>query len=471
MDKIQQINVLKEGIRKYVPVVAEFFDQDESIIDYSHRIHNHLIDNIYKNRQHNLCRVIEKYVEKLFGEKININPPLIINIVDHHAILNHPILVSTNIISDAYRLMEKRPKQPIVVLTSSIIPVNNFFNKKGFDFHCKRVPLFSNKEMHQASCFLDKRDFSFVQKLKDIDSWKMFDVTEQQFLLSIEKEILSLDFSRAQSYNNQISIINHFLWKKLFHEDFADDVPELFYLTQEDIVRELAVEILSEDNIVSKAIFDNDFRQIVLNNFDGLTTCWDEEKNKGTHFFWYKDENNEAKRLYLKDGSLVSENGLKKIKLTKEEIIPLVQKNELVPSLFVVFGYMTFWCGLKPLVGYGSCNYLTKMKEAWQKTLKDRDFQEYERMTEINTKSLVGGEIATYGRNGKNDLVELYAFDVIARGGLTKTYLEKLFSMGIRDLLMPAVLEIYKSYVPVEERQELNLKSEDLVGNVFDWIK
>ncbi|EKD44012.1 MAG: hypothetical protein ACD_72C00033G0001 [uncultured bacterium] len=299
----------------------------------------------------------------------------------------------------------------------------------------------------------------------------MFGDGEKQFLLSIEKEILALDFSRAQSYNDQISIINNFLWKKIFHEDVRGNIPELYYLTQEDIARDLASHILCGDNIVSKAIFDADFRQIVLNNFRGVTVCWDEEKNKGTHFFWYKDENNESKRLFLKDQFLVSENGLKKIKLIKEEIISLIEKNEIVPSLFVVFSYMTFWCGLKPLVGYGSCNYLTKMKETWLKTLKDNDTVEYERMLTLDTKSLIGGEIATYGRNEKHELIDLYAFDIIEKGGLTKQYLEKLFSMRFRDLLMPALPEIYKSYVPTEERQELDLKSEDLVGNLFDWIK
>ncbi len=471
MDKIEQINILKEGIKKYVPVVAEFFDQEETIIDFSKKIFDYSTDKTYENRQNDLCLETQRYVERLFGVKINITPPLIINIVDHHAILNHPILLATNIIANAYRLFQNGVKQPIIVFTSSIVPVNNFFNKKGFELHRKRVPLFSNKEMHQANCFLEKQDFDFIKRLKDIDNWGMFGDGEKQFLLSIEKEILALDFSRAQSYNDQISIINNFLWKKIFHEDVRGNIPELYYLTQEDIARDLASHILCGDNIVSKAIFDADFRQIVLNNFRGVTVCWDEEKNKGTHFFWYKDENNESKRLFLKDQFLVSENGLKKIKLIKEEIISLIEKNEIVPSLFVVFSYMTFWCGLKPLVGYGSCNYLTKMKETWLKTLKDNDTVEYERMLTLDTKSLIGGEIATYGRNEKHELIDLYAFDIIEKGGLTKQYLEKLFSMRFRDLLMPALPEIYKSYVPTEERQELDLKSEDLVGNLFDWIK
>lgn len=471
MNKNDQTNILKEGIRKHVPVVAEFFDQEENIIEFSKKILNCPTNSVYEERQKNLCDETERYVERLFGVKINIIPPLIINIVDHHAILNHPILLATNIIANAHRLLQLGTKQPIVVFTSSIVPVNNFFNKKGFELHRKRIPLFSNKEMHQANCFLEKQDFNFTKRLKDIDNWEMFDDSEKQFLLSIEKEILALDFFRARSYNDQISIINNFLWKKTFHEDIRSGIPELYYLTQEDITRDLVSNILREDNMVSKAIFDADFRQIILNNFKGVTVCWDEEKNKGTHFFWYKDENNESKRLFLKGQFLVSENGLKKIKLTKEDVIPLIKKNEIVPSLFVVFSYMTFWCGLKPLVGYGSCNYLTKMKETWLKTLKNTDVEEYERMLVLDTKSLIGGEIATYGRNEKHELIDLYTFDIIEKGGLTKQYLEKLFSMRFRDLLMPALLEIYKSYVPIEERQELDLKSEDLVGNLFDWVK
>lgn len=473
MNKEEEIKILKEGIKKYAPVVAEFFDKEENILQYSENLYDYAVDKEYLKRQKDLCRVMEKYIKRLFSEKTDIKPPLIINIVDHHAILNHPILLATNIVANAYRLINNKEKKPIAVLTSSVVPLNNFFNKKGFQFHGRRVPLFSNKEMHQASCFVGRHDFNFTQRLKDIGRWQEFNPKEQEFLSNIEEEILNLDYSKAKNYNDQISLIDRFLWKRLFAEEIREEIPGLYYLTQEDIMRDILPSFLKKDNIISKAIFDDDFRKVILDNFQGLIGCWDGKNKKGTHFFWYKNEKNEAARLYLKNNALISEDKTKKIKLEREEIISLMEKEEIVPNLFVIFGFMTFWAGLRPLVGHGSCNYLTKMKDAWLKTLKDFNQEEHDRLSGIDTKGLIGGEIVTYGRDENGEIVDLYAFDVIEKGGLTKEYLKNIFKMKYKDLLKPALIEIYNSYVPVTggERVDLGLKPQDMMGEEFSWIK
>lgn len=470
MNKSDKIKILREKIKKYAPVVAEFFDKEENIIDFSRGLYEYNVNNVYLERQKILSKTISDYVNRLFNAKIEINRPLISNIVDHHSILNHPILIATNIVGNAHRLLDNN-KNPIIVLTSSIVPPNNFFNKKGFLFHGKKIPLFSNKDMHQASCFIKLHNFNFTKKIKDIGQWDTFSTDEQIFLKEIENGILDIKYPAAQNYNDQISLINNFLWKKLFHKDIRGQIPELYYLTQEDIMRLLLPSILNENNIVSQAIFDDRLRPIILEKFKGLAGCWDENNKKGTHFFWYKDDKNEASRLYLRNDLLISEDGKKRILLDKEKIINLIKKEELIPNLFVIFSYITYWCGLRPLVGHGSCNYLTKMKEAWLEILNQTDKQEYDRLIDVDTKGLIGGEIVTYKRNTKNEIEVQYAFDVISNGGLTKEYLDSLLTMKYKDLLKPALLEIYESYVPAGERANLGLKSMDMMGEEFNWIK
>ena len=194
--------------------------------------------------------------------------------------------------------------------------------------------------MHQASCFIGLHDFNFIKRLKDTNKWKEFGKEEQQFLLAIQEEITNLDYSHAKDYDDQISLIDQFLWKKLFQEDIRDNVPDLYYLAQENIMRELLPSILIEDNIVSQALFNSNFRQIILDNFEGIIGCWDKKNDKGTHFFWYKDENNEAKRLFLEGKFLISQDKSKKIRLDRKEILSLIEKKEIIPNLFVIFGYM-----------------------------------------------------------------------------------------------------------------------------------
>ena len=473
MNKSEKIKVLEDGIRKYSPVVAEFFDREENIINYSRSLYEYQIDKTQEERQIRICREIENYIKRLFKIEDEINSPLIVNIVDHHAILNHPILLATNFFANAYRLVDSdnKKKKPIVVLTSSVVPPNNFFNKRGFQYRGKKIPLFSTKYMHQASCFVDKIDFDFIKRLKDIEHWNQFNKEEQNFLITIEKEINNLDFSVARDYNDQISIIDRFLWKRLFHQEIRENIPDLFYLTQEEIMVHIFSEILKGDNIVSEAIFNRDLREKVLKEFEEVTGCWDEKNQKGTYFFWYRDKNREAERMYLKDDFLVAQKSGFKVKLEKTELIKLIEEKIIIPNLFIIFGYLVFWCGIRPLVGHGSSNYLTKMKEAWLRSLKTENEEEYRRISNIDTKGLIGGAIVTFKRDQKGEIISQYAFDVISDSGLTSDYLNNLLNMKYKNLLRPALLEIYDSYVPVKERVNLELTTMDMMGDSFDWIK
>ncbi len=58
MGKADNIKTLKEGIRKYAPVVAEFFDREDKIIDYSWALYNFQVDPVHKQRQEVLLKSI-----------------------------------------------------------------------------------------------------------------------------------------------------------------------------------------------------------------------------------------------------------------------------------------------------------------------------------------------------------------------------------------------------------------------------
>lgn len=473
VQKSKEKEILESGVKEFSPVVGEYLTREDSILDFSKSLYKYATDEVQITRQKKICQAIESIASRIFSQPVKVETPLATNIVDHHAILNHPILLATNIVGNAFRINESRVKsdRPIIVLTSSIVPPNNFFNRKGFQFHGKRVPLFSNKEMHQASCFIGAHDFHFVARLKALELWGSFSASEKEFLSSIEQEIVGQLTPQTTNYNDQISLINTLLWKKLFAQSIRSEIPDVIYVTQEHLLKELAHEVLSDDNFVSRAIFEPEIRSQVLNEFRGIAGCWDEVKDKGTHFFWFRNEKNEADRLFIFDNQLVSLDGNKKIALNREALIPLLQSGEIIPSLFVIFGFLCFWGGIRPLVGHGSSYYLTQMKQAWQKILINFDNKEAERIGTIDTKGLVGGAIATFARNSQGDLESQYAFDVIASGGMTRSYLDHLLSMPYHALLQPALLDIYESYVPVEKRAKFSLTPADLMGNAFDWIR
>lgn len=469
MDKAQAEENLKSGIRKHSPVVAELFEREDEIKEYSQVLHQAHPDEVYDQRKKVLLGSIEKYVERLFCKTISLPNMPAVNIVDHHILLNHPILTATNIVANAAHLQD--PSSPLIAITSSIVPQDNFFSKGGFIFHGKKVPLFARKDIYQCGCFLPLHDFHFVNKLKDLGRWKEFNQVEQEFLQKIEGEINALDFTRARDYNNQVAVINNFLWKKLFEPKLAKQLPELYYYPDITLVQDCLPEVLKTDNFISSALLEPIFRDEMVKAFDGVTGCWDAQRKKGTHFFWYRTKKNELGRLTLDNGALVSEDGLFTMPMTKDNILQNLNNNVIVPNLLVICSIITFWAGIRPLVGYGSANYITRMKQAWLEVLKNRDQDEYNRLSSIETKGLIGGFVLTFKRDDSGALLSQYAFDVIADGGLTEEYLEKLLAMRFKDLLAPALLEIYDSYVPAEEKVELGLTPADMMGSEFDWIK
>src|SRR3989344_4391835 len=101
--------------------------------------------------------------------------------------------------------------------------------------------------------------------------------------------------------------------------------------------------------------------------------------------------------MHVEGGYLVANDGSVKVALTPDDLIEKLRTKSLVPNLFLVFAYLTYWCGIKPLVGHGSSLYLSKMKEAWLDVLKIMP-EEAARVASIDTKGLIGGSVVAYKR-------------------------------------------------------------------------
>ncbi len=471
MTKDEAIRELERGIRTYAPVVAEFFHRTETLPEYSRALRNFAVDPIHTERQSLVASSITHFVKRLHGVEVTVASPFATNIVDHHAILNHPILTATNIVANADRLINQATQSnPIIVLSSSVVPPNNFFNRNGFQFHGRKIALFSNSESHQASCWIPKRKLGFLDRLKTIGTWAQWSDADRAFLENVERELYEMNDARAESYSDQVSLVNAFFWKQLFAPGLRAMLPSLYYVPQETLLRERISEAIAENTPLGRVLFNRKPREKALNAFRGLVGCWDEVAQKGTHFFWRRTESNEVERLLLEGDVLTNGKGFT-LPLTREAIVEAVRSDTILPSLFVIFGYLVFTCGVRPLVGHGSSTYLTRMKDAWVAVLDGEDAAERDRISLVDTKGLIGGQLLTFRRDAEGRIVNQYAFDVIAAGGLTKDYLEHLFAMPFSDLLKPALLEIYESYVPVQERKELGLEPDDLMDKAFDWVK
>lgn len=471
--------------KKYAPQLGRLFDLKIKLKDFPAELYNFTVDKEHVKRQGVIKQVISKKIEKLFGSnslkelKINLEGKLAFNIADHHQVLNHPFLISSNFISGADKVLAEEKADASIVISSGDVPPNNYFSKNGFTFHDKRVPIFSNSETEYCSYYIPKRDFDFIARLKVADRWKEFSPKERDFLVNECEKIKGFDFSGCENYLDQITVIIKNTWPNLFEKKLRPNLFELIYITQEEVVTGALIKILEEDNIISRSLFDKKFRQSVLDNFRGNVVTWKESEGKGTHFFWRKYPGRpQSLRLYVEGEKLVPRDQRFKelaVSLNKEAVIDLLKKREIYPSLFMIFGVLNFYAGVKPLVGYGSVVYLDLMKQAWKKTLESFNLADEIKLIEkVQTDGLVAGLTVFFKRIDNNKLKTLFAHDIFFDGGLREEYIRIVLDMEYGEFLKVAVADLYdyiaKKYIPKDKRLKLNINFDDLAALQFDWL-
>jgi hypothetical protein len=488
---MNKANVLKEKaiiidqIKCHIPQICEFFKSNLTLEQYSNNLSNFKTSPISIKRQELIKKIIELKFISLFGVEefkklqLKFKGGLSLNIADHHQILNHPFLISSNIVANFNKFDNNNKKDAIVVISSGDVPPNNYFSLGGFQFHNKRVPLFSVSEREFCSYYIEKREFDYIKRLKNINRWREFDKNEQNFLLSDCDFINSLDYSRCSNYIDQISLLVKNQWPLLFETKLRANLPELLYITQEELVTECLIKLLAEDNFISESLFNNQFRNKVIDNFRGIVVTWRETENKGTHFFWRKyPHENRALRMYLKDDRLIPIdnrfNNLS-IPLQRDVVIGLLKNREIYPSLFLIFTVLNFYSGVKPLVGYGSLVYLDLMKKVWIKTLSDSKYEsDIELIQSLDVTGFIAG-LALFYKRFNNKLKTQYAYDIFYEGGITEQYLKNIFSMSFVDIMSNGVADMYgyysSKYIPLTERIKPKINFDDLAELTYDWIK
>jgi hypothetical protein len=480
----QDRKIMIDQIKKHFPIFKKFFELDINLREYSDNIYNFQCNKVYIGRQNIVKSEILEKTKNLFGQdyenltKIKFEEQLVLNITDHHQVLNHPLLISDNIIANVGKFFQSDKPSPIFVISSGDVPPNNYFSRNGFQLHDKRIPIFSNSEKDESSCFIPKRDFNFIKKLKDSQRWGEFNIDEQNFLIKEYEKIKSLDFSTCKNYNDQITLIVKNTWPYLFEEKSRGNLPDLIYITQEELVTRCLLKILDGKNFITEFLFNMGFRERILNNFRGIVVTWDEANNKGTHFFWRKHPyENKSLRLYVRGDSLVPVDERFKdlaFKLEKEKIRDLLKNGQIYPSLFTTFSLLNFYFGIKPLVGHGSIIYLNLFRDVWIKTLEKSEFaEEVDNIKSYEIDSMISGLALFFARiNGK--LKTSYAYDVIYNGGTSEEYLNKFFEMKFSDLLSISVPGIYdyisQKYIPGEEKIKSNISADNLAEKIINWL-
>lgn len=448
---IPQLDLLTEKVLQMLPPQRPFFESNQTIEPYSKELYSYKALPIHTARQKPLVSLIEQKVQRLFNEqeKSLIKLPdqregLRAGVVDHHGVLNHPVLIGVNIVSNFYRMFDRHSFGDILTFSTGNIPFNNFFYRRGFEINNIHVNLYPKKDRNKVVYQYPLYDFDIVGSLQKTHQWKLHTSAVQEFLQKIQILIQSLDFNTCKTIGDQITKINFHLWPLLFEKNIRNDVSNLISLEYDDLISDFLVHIFLNDrqSFIYQLLFNSEIRNKALQFFEGQINAWDEKRKTGTHFFWGLVDH-EPVRMLIKDGILTSEDQTLSIVWNEENIIEALKTRKIFGGMFLKYATNILYAGIKPFAGYGSANSIASEQNSLIEFLAPFFPEEIPNIASLKVANLTSVPVLLH-RNKQNKIEGYYAFDVMLHGGLPKQYFENINKVPIKYFMAPNLLTMYE---------------------------
>lgn len=389
----------------------------------------------------------------------------LLSYADHHGLLKCKLLYNSNIL---YAEIIKSLKLPyVLVFATGNIPLANYSYPRGFHFRKQKFNFFRKKQNNTPVFLLDSKLNaskkggleSFILNLNE----NVLSADEKSFLEYLFFDCLDIEKTTDgyEIFSDQITFLNHKLWKYYFDKSIRDSIPDIVYLQSNRIILDLLIhEIEKKDSLVSMIVFDPNVRRIFLNNFDGIAACWGE--NIGSQLFWGVIEKKGKKRLVSlqideSSNTLKGENFV--LEIDRETIIGALKSNRIMQTSFFDLLLVTFLEGYFTLGGFNQLDYLPQMQEAHVISLIDYmiEFKEaqiksleeigmtdlVDRFSSHITDGLVCG-LFPFSYDSGIDLIwehnsENGTFNGNLDRGLTQTELNGMLNKKVKDLIASAV--------------------------------
>lgn len=378
---------------------------------YSRDLQSYTPHPLHTERQKLLHRVIQKELKRIFSiDHVETANPAVFSIIDHHDVLNHSSFIFPNVVANMYRFQKKGG---IITITDSGVPVDHFGNRRGMNYKENILKLFSHSKRHTV--IFGAPPLAYTTLCRQ-DKGLNFDIDA----------VFKATAATVSTYSDQISLINKLLWRKIFP---APDAPELFHISGENIAMTLLETYIQDrDSVFYKILFDAPTRTACIATFNTIKGCWNNDTTYGTHLFWGINSKGGAERLWLENNALVNSKKTIAIELTPENIRAQLKARAIFPGLFLVYGILIFYCGIKPLTGTRSNEYILKMKEKWMEFSTEKEL-----ISAIPTDNMV-----------QNKFKNLFTLNIIERGGLDMHYIKKVEKMRLASELLSAILSSFR---------------------------
>jgi len=141
---------LATEVVKYMPSLAPFYKSEQTLTEYSKTANIYNPNPVYLERQKRFKDNLKIKIGRIFNEqerarlRINLDESsgLIGGMVDHHGVLDHPLLLSVHLVSNFYKLFTRDKDGDILTFATGNVPLNEPFRKRGIMLHGKKINLF-----------------------------------------------------------------------------------------------------------------------------------------------------------------------------------------------------------------------------------------------------------------------------------------------------------------------------------------
>jgi hypothetical protein len=433
------------------PEMLKVFNRQDTYADFAGNIAESVAPGNVGNR---LNKVIIEEANRILSGLIPLDSlehqlsevPLI-SYADHMGLLNSNLLYNANIL---YAEIVKRLKLDIsVVFATGNVPLKNQSYPRGFYFKKTKFSFFKNRLRHTPVYLLKEkinasRNEGISSFILNSDS-NILTPEEKKFLDFLFFEALQIERASEnfETFSDQITFLNHRLWKYYFDESIRASVPRLLYLQSNQIVLKLLLEQLNDsDSLLSSILFEPAVRRLYLKNFHGIPCCWGD--NMGSRFFWGITEKQKYISLQVDEtGNCLVGPGIT-IRLERNSLIEALTAKKLLPTIFLDFLLITFQEGFQAPGGFNQLEFLARMKSAHVHCLEELGmFDTAKSFRSRNTGGLICGMFPFDFHSGIDLLWHFNSRDGKFNGnlerGLTGEHLDRMLNSNLKAMILPAI--------------------------------
>jgi hypothetical protein len=364
---------------------------------------------------------------------------------DHHGLLTFPMLVHGNALFCMSDLLEDRAIYRFS-LAGAMVPLDNVtVRRAGLHVTDSRsgktrsIALFRQRlashAVYAAPPFRMREIGAAIKVARELQRTSVIDERTRTALdLVLSNVCASQRVLDLTDFATQASSVNASLWNLLHGFSLA----RILNVCLEHVVSPALVAELRErpDGLLATVLLDPAWRADLGERFAGIQGCWTRgNRPRGTFLFWGMCAGRTV-ALHEQGGELVGDGV--RVRLEAHALANALERREIAPGTFASIWLLALYGGLSCVGGFNQATYMPLMRRRWSELLRDRgEADEAAAVDTIPARFLVGPAIAFV--RYADGLSPASGIDLLTRGGMSRSLIERVASTPLKKLWLPAL--------------------------------